>query len=130
MIKYIKRFAKHYINFPQKRYLISSNGFNEFIELKPNSQRLFKHLLDLVPNISNEVTIECNYKDLGFEHASNFYRARTQLIDRQFIIFDDNRYFINPCMVNPYSRRQWLYIKALISPIKKTATNFGVMTKK
>ena len=130
MIKTIKLFTKHYFKFPTKRYEISPHGFNEFVELTPNAQKLFVAILNNVKPTPEVVVVELTYKDLGYKSYSNLHRDRQRLINRQFIMFENNQYFINPCMVNPYNRRQWSYLKDLIGMNKTTNINFGILPDK
>jgi hypothetical protein len=77
---------------------------------------------------TRDVIIYGGYKDFGFDNPTSFYRNRSILIDKQFIIYDNNSYFVNPCLINYYNRRQWHTLKILAGMIKdKSALNFGVI---
>lgn len=94
----------------RKKYQITHEGLKQFSLMKQNSREL---LLSLLIHIHNQdpklIGIECDYKMLGFNDRSNFYKARKELEEKQFIYRVKNEYLINPDMINHLSRRQHEY---------------------
>ena len=112
--------------FNNSRLDITLDAFNEFAELPPNSRRLMINLLKASKPGVNEMTIKATHKELGFEDSSNFSKARLQLVKNQFVIYKDGLYFINPCKINCYNRRQLYQFKVMAGLIKDTSINFGL----
>ncbi len=103
-----------------RKYEITHEGLVLFASIKPRAQELFIELLNRIRyNIDiSSILIECTYKDLGFNSRRNFLRYRQELIECEFIFVKKNTFYINPLLVNYYTRRQRDYFFNLFS-IKK-----------
>ena len=91
-----------------RKYSVTHQGLLKIIALKPRTQLLLADMLALIGSSSSitALTIEVNYKDLGFRDFRNFSRYRNELIDERLLFFKDNVYFVNPCYINYFTRRQ------------------------
>lgn len=96
-----------------RKYSITHEGLHIIFKLKPRSQQLLKSMLGLLQNNCKyeSLTLEISYYDMGFDDQSNFIKYRNELVKSRLIFFEGNKYFINPCYINFYSRRQteWLF---------------------
>jgi hypothetical protein len=91
-----------------KKYQITELGLHKIIKLKPRSQKLLLDIIKLInsTNDINSLTVKVSYKDLGFKYFGNFQKARQGILDECLMYYKDNQYFINPCYINHYTRRQ------------------------
>jgi len=91
-----------------KKYSITPQGLQKFVNLKPRSQQLLNDLLLLIgPSCGAEaITLEVGYAELGFKDARNFYRYRDELVDARMIFIQDRYVFVNPCFINYLNHRQ------------------------
>lgn len=91
-----------------RKYYISHQGLELIIKLKPRSQELLKDLLALIGSSADidSVVLEVEYHQLGFKNFRNFWGYRNELIEKRLLFYEDNKYYINPCYINYYNRRQ------------------------
>lgn len=106
-----------------RKYTITHEGLVLIFKLKPRSQELLKNMLSLLQNNCDydSLTLEISYYDMGFDDQSNFIKYRRDLIKSRLVFFKNNRYFINPCYINFYSRRQtqWLFGLFKLTSVKE-----------
>ncbi len=91
-----------------KRYVITELGLTKLLSLKPRSQQL---LLDIIKRINQGYTIDSlivkvSHTELGFKYYANFQRARQGILDQYLMYYKDGMYYVNPCYINYYTRRQ------------------------
>lgn len=98
-----------------RKYEFTMDGLIKFSEIKPRSQQLLIDLLAFVGHNCSvgDVIIQVTYKDLAFTSFANFSKYRQELIDSRLLFYKDNVYFINPCYINYYTRRQKEYFLKL-----------------
>lgn len=91
-----------------RKYEITKDGLSKLISVKPRAQKLLIDILNRTTsqNSIDAIVIEMTYKDLGFKSYSNWKRYKNELIIQRLLFEDGNKYYVNPCFINYYSRRQ------------------------
>ena len=94
------------------------------MRLRPRTQELLLDILNLIGRSSdvNSVIINLSYDELGFKDRSNFSKYKKDLIDEKLLFQKGQEYFVNPCYVNYYTRRQQDYFFKLFGLIKTKVT--------
>ena len=116
MLKTIKlQTSRLYAQKSTRSFNISLNALSEFTELKSRSQQMLIDILSLVGFESNidSLTVEISYQELGFSSYSNMRKYRKELIDKRWLFNNKNEYYINPCKINYYTRRQQQFLFGL-----------------
>lgn len=106
-----KKTANLYLQKGVRKYEFTLDGLNKFVSLSKRSQQIIVDILHYVgyKYTIDSITVEISYKELGFKSYSNLRKYRKELVDSELIYHDDNKYFINPCYINFYTRRQKEY---------------------
>ncbi len=94
-----------------KRYVITELGLTKILSLSPRSQQL---LLDIIKRINqgytiDSLTVKVSYVQLGFKNYQNLHRARKEILEQYLMYYKDGMYYVNPCYINYYTRRQSEY---------------------
>lgn len=94
-----------------RKYSITHEGLRILFSIKPRSQKLLLELLLQVSNSSDvdSMTIKSDFIQLGYSSSSNFYRDRKELVKSRLLFYENEEYYINPCYINFYSKRQMDY---------------------
>ena len=122
-----ERYEKRY-----KTYNFTSLGLKMFISLPRRSQELFHDMLDKLSCGHGDgcIIVEGDHEDFGFSDRSNFYRYRRKL-ERSYLIYAgrNNRYFINPTLVNYLTVQQLNKLYHRYGIKEKYEVNFGLNQK-
>ena len=104
-----------------RKYEFTQDGLQRFIALRPRAQQM---LVDILNYIGHETSLEAlvvnlSSFELGFNSTTNMISYRNELIENRFVFYDRKYgYYVNPCFVNYYTRRQKEYLNVFFS-IKK-----------
>lgn len=98
-------------------------SFELFLELRPRTQRLLYSMIRCVD--SDTLVVVGGYREFGFNNYKNFYNYRKELLDKEFLVVDEEFYYVNPKMVNYLTTRQKRRYKALLLPKEPKVVNFG-----
>lgn len=114
-----------------KKYSITHQGLEKFIKLKPRAQELLKDMLTYIGSSTktDSVIFDVTYSDLGFTSFRIFWKYRNELIKTRFLFYKDNKYFINPCFINYYNRRQQGSFFSLFKLKKSTPVIIGPLLR-
>lgn len=98
-----------------RKYKITHDGLCLIIKLKPRAQELLKDMLMLLKNNCDyeSLIFKVSYIDMHFDDYSNFAKYRNELVKSRLLFYKDNNYYINPCYINFYSRRQTSFLFGL-----------------
>ena len=100
-----------------RKYTFTREGLVLFQEMKPNSQKLFINMLDMLQ--VGMTSVSFRHDDVGYSNYRFFSRYRKEILDRNLVHQDGDVYTINPKYVDYLSKKlkEELYLKYGITKV-------------
>lgn len=124
----LDKFYRLLIERKPKRIGFSFESLDMYNSISGNSQhallcilRTIKYRCDL-----DAIKIDFGYDQSIYGNRVNYSRCKEDLLSRRFIIEYNGNHYVNPFMINYFSRRQLEYFSGYFNVKKSTKANFGL----
>lgn len=131
MISHIKKYLSQSYDSSSRKFELTYESMIAFNGLRRRSADLLIEMLSRVrPGFNPEdLVVTGDYKAFAFNHKQHFTRARKELVDAGFIVYEGQDHYVNPVMIGYNSRRQLDFFYKFFGIKKEIAVNLGGFNK-